>query len=229
MPPFNWFGRRSTRSLLMCSSSRKPTFRTPITFPTLATDYNEAQLVYQFPLAPLVLNAFQSGSSHHLRGLGDSLSSPSADTTFFNFLASHDGIGVIPASGILSPDEMEALVEMTLKHGGLVSYKTNSDGSQSPYELNITFFDAISDPSKTPAADRDDRFIGSQAIMLALAGMPGIYIHSLVGSSNNHAGVAETGRARTINRQKWQRDELQARLDDKAAANVASSSGTSHC
>lgn len=179
--------------------------------------YNEAQLVYQFPLAPLVLNAFQSASSHHLRAWATALSSPSADTTFFNFLASHDGIGVVPASGILSPDEVGALVDMTIKHGGLVSYKTNSDGSQSPYELNITFFDAISDPSETPEPIAIDRFIGSQAIMLALAGMPGIYIHSLVGSSNNHAGVAETGRARTINRQKWQRDELQARLDDASS------------
>jgi glucosylglycerate phosphorylase len=176
--------------------------------------HNEAQLVYQFPLAPLVLNAYLSGSAKHLQEWAATLETPSPDTTFFNFLASHDGIGVVPASGILSADEIAALVEMTTRHGGLVSYKNNSDGTQSPYELNITFFDAISDPQTTPLPVAEDRFIGSQAIMLALAGMPGIYIHSLVGSSSNHAGVAQTGRARTINREKWQRTELDARIAD---------------
>jgi glycosidase len=176
--------------------------------------YNEAQLVYQFPLAPLVLNAFQTGNARHLQDWARSLTIPSPATTFFNFLASHDGIGVMPTLGILSAEEIYALVQMTLQHGGRVSYKTNPDGTQSPYELNITLFDALSDPARTPEAIAIDRFMAAQAIMLALAGMPGIYVHSLVGSSNNLAGVLQTGHARTINRQKWQRADLDARLAD---------------
>jgi sucrose phosphorylase len=100
-----------------------------------------------------------------------------------------------------------------LARGGQVSYKTNPDGSQSAYELNITLFDALSNPHPSePKALKLDRFIAAQAIMLALAGVPGIYVHSLVGSSNDYAGLAKTGRARSLNRQKWARAELEAAL-----------------
>jgi sucrose phosphorylase len=176
--------------------------------------FNEAQLVYQFPLAPLLLNAFQHGDARHLQAWAAGLSTPSDSTTFFNFLASHDGIGVMPAVGILSAAELDELAAMTLRHGGRVSYKTNSDGSQSAYELNITLFDALSDPAATPEPVAIDRFIAAQAIMLALAGLPGIYIHSLVGSRNDLEGLARTGHNRTINRRKWQRAEIDARLAD---------------
>ncbi len=176
---------------------------------------NEAQLVYQFPLAPLVLNAFASGSAEHLSRWAAGLEQQSANTTFFNFLASHDGIGVMPALGILSQAEIDELVQRSLAHGGHVSYKNNPDGSQSPYELNITFFDALSDPQATePYTIQLDRFMAAQAIMLALAGLPGIYIHSLFGSHNHHTGVAASGRYRSINRQKWQRADIAALLAD---------------
>jgi sucrose phosphorylase len=177
---------------------------------------NEAQLVYQFPLAPLTLNAFASGDAGHLTRWAAGLEQRTPETSFFNFLASHDGIGVMPAVGILSQAEIGELVERTLRHGGHVSYKSNADGSQSAYELNITFFDALSDPNDQ-AEDEErkiDRFIAAQAIMLALAGMPGIYIHSLFGSPNDHNGVTQTGRYRSINRKKWQQDEIEAQLAD---------------
>ncbi len=173
---------------------------------------NEAQMVYQFPLAPLVLNAFHRGSAHHLTTWAAGLDAPSGQTTFFNFLASHDGIGVVPATGILGADEVAQLVDRTIAHGGRVSYKNNSDGSQSPYELNITLFDVLSNPQDADDPYAVDRFITANAIMMALQGVPGVYVHSLVGSHNNHAGLEQTGRARTINREKWQRAALEQRL-----------------
>ncbi len=179
--------------------------------------HNEAQLVYQFPLAPLVLHSFRSGSTRYLQRWARSLDTPSDDTTFFNFLASHDGIGVQPAVDILTHEEMQALVEMTQRHGGRVSFKTNSDGSQSPYELNITLMDALSDPATTPEDVAIDRFMTANAIMLSLAGMPGIYIHSLVGSHNDIEGMQRTGHNRTINRRKWQRAEIDAALTNPAS------------
>ncbi|HEX9372943.1 MAG TPA: alpha-amylase family glycosyl hydrolase [Roseiflexaceae bacterium] len=177
---------------------------------------NEAQLVYQFPLAPLVLNAFASGSARHLSGWAAGLALPSNRTTFFNFLASHDGIGIVPATSILSQAEVAELAARAEAHGGHVSYKTNPDGSQSPYELNITLFDALSDPHDTREGDarKVDRFVAANAIMLALQGVPGVYVHSLVGSHNDHAGVRATGRFRSINREKWDRAALERRLDD---------------
>jgi sucrose phosphorylase len=177
---------------------------------------NEAQLVYQFPLAPLVLHAFMSGNARYLSNWAAELAPPSASTTFFNFLASHDGIGVVPASGILRQEEIAELCARAVAHGGFVSYKSNPDGSQSPYELNITLFDMLSDPAQDdPLAI--ERFVAANAIMLALQGVPGVYVHSLVGSHNDHEGAARTGRARSINRRKWARAELNAALADPAS------------
>jgi len=179
---------------------------------------NEAQLVYQFPLAPLVLDAFATGSARHLTEWAGGLATPSNTTTFFNFLASHDGIGVVPATGILGPNAIAALAARAEAHGGHVSYKTNPDGSQSAYELNITLFDALSDPQdqSEPIERKIDRFVCANAIMLVLQGVPGIYVHSLIGSHNYHAGVRATGRFRSINREKWDRAALERRLGDPA-------------
>jgi glycosidase len=176
---------------------------------------NEAQLVYNFALPPLVLHTFRTGDTTILSQWASGLELPSEQTTFFNFLASHDGIGLNPARGILSPADVDALVVQTLAHGGLISYKQNADGTQSPYEMNINFFDALSDPSgDEPLAMQIDRFMATQAILLSLRGLPGIYFHSLFGSRNWLAGVDATGHNRTINRQKLARTGLEDALAD---------------
>jgi glycosidase len=176
--------------------------------------YNEAQMVYQFPLPPLILHTLHTGSAARLTQWAAGIQRVSDLTTFFNFTASHDGIGVRPVTSILSNEEIDALVRIAEDHGGHVSYRNNSDGTQSPYELNITYFDAITHPQVT--AKQPDlavaRFMVSQAIMLAFVGVPGIYLHSLFGSRNYDAGVKETGRYRTINREKLNADELLTEL-----------------
>lgn len=173
---------------------------------------NEAQMVYNFSLPPLVLHTMHTGDASKLTTWAQTLEPVGKHTTFFNFTASHDGIGMRPATGILTQAEIDSLVQMVQEKGGRVSYKANSDGSQSPYELNITYFDAIADDEQAV-----ERFIVSQAMMLALAGVPGIYLHNLFGSRNWHAGVQQTGRARTINREKLQVDDLRAALADETS------------
>ena len=179
---------------------------------------NEAQLVYNFALPPLVLHSLCTGSGGTLSRWASRLATPTPQTAFFNFLASHDGIGLNPARGILADSEIDALVQRTLAHGGLVSYKDNPDGSQSPYELNINYFDALSDPrAGEDLTLQVDRFMAAQAIMLALAGLPGIYFHSLFGSRGWPEGVQQTGRSRSINRQKLERAALERELDDRTS------------
>jgi glycosidase len=179
---------------------------------------DEAQLVYQFPLPPLVMHSILSGSAGTLTRWAAGLELPAGETCFFNFTASHDGIGVMPARGLLSMNEIQALVDATLVHGGQVSYKANSDGSRSVYELNISYFDALSDPNADEPLDvQVKRFVVSQAIMLALAGVPGIYVHSLLGSRSWREGAAQTGRNRTINRRKFERAPLERELADPAS------------
>ena len=176
---------------------------------------DEAQMVYQFPLAPLVMHSIVSGSARTLSTWAAGLETPSDQTAFFNFTASHDGIGVMPARGLLSEIEIQELVDTTIEHGGQVSYKTNADGSRSVYELNISYFDALSDPNAAEAqATQVQRFVVSQAIMLALAGVPGIYVHSLIGSRSWQEGVEITGRKRTINRKKLSRSEMEGEMAD---------------
>ena len=192
---------------------------------------NEAQLVYNFALPPLTLHTFRTGDARILSDWARTLTLPSDKTTFFNFLASHDGIGLNPARGILDNADIDALVEKTLTHGGLISYKHHADGTQSPYEMNINYFDALSNPAvlqppssavgTPPRAGYEsldlqvDRFIAAQAIMLSLVGVPGIYFHSLFGSRGWVEGVKQTGRNRTINREKLNFDELQNQLADE--------------
>jgi sucrose phosphorylase len=176
---------------------------------------NEAQLVYNFSLPPLLLHAFQTANAERLSEWADHLTLPAGDVTFFNFLASHDGIGLNPLRGILSQGEIDGVVERVKAHGGLISYKSASDGSLQPYELNINFFDALNDPREGARLGvQIDRFITAHAILLAMRGVPGIYFHSLVGSRGWPEGAAQTGRNRTINREKFLRSEVEANLSD---------------
>jgi sucrose phosphorylase len=176
---------------------------------------DEAQIVYQFPLPPLTVHAMHTGDATRLSAWASALSVPSVNTTFFNFLASHDGIGMRPAEGILTPDEVQSLVDRTLANGGYASFKTNADSSRSVYELNISFFDALCDPTGSESIELQvQRFLVSQAIMLVLAGVPGIYLHSLFGSQNYHAGVEQTGHFRSINREKLNRSDFEQELSD---------------
>jgi len=175
--------------------------------------HNEAQLVYNFALPPLVLDAIHKGSGLALSEWAARLALPSNEVTFFNFLSSHDGIGINPVRGILPDGDIKALVDQTLAHGGFVSYKNNPDGSQSPYELNINYFDALSDPAgNEPLQLQVERAAAAHAVLFSLAGVPAIYFHSLFGSRGWRAGALQTGRSRTINRQKLERLELESQL-----------------
>ena len=172
---------------------------------------DEAQWVYNFALPPLVLHALWRGSSGVLAEWASGLELPSAGATYFNFLASHDGIGLNPVRDLLPAEEIEMLVRGVLERGGHVSAKRNSDGSESPYELNINYLDALSMGAEEERW-QIDRFMLAQAILLALRGIPGIYFHSLFGSHGWPEGVGSTGAKRAINREKLQRLDLEAEL-----------------
>ncbi len=175
----------------------------------------EADLVYNFALPPLVLHTFLTGDTRAINRWAQGISLPSRRVTFFNFLASHDGIGLNPVRGILAPEEIDRLVRTAQQHGGLVSLKTGADGRTTPYELNISLFDALSDPASGEPVDLQvDRFIAAQSIMTAFLGIPGVYVHSLFGSRNWKEGVTLTGQNRSINRQRFDFTRLVATLED---------------
>ncbi|MCF4172367.1 alpha-amylase family glycosyl hydrolase [Vibrio sp. McD22-P3] len=172
---------------------------------------NEAHLVYQFPLPPLTLHTLQTGNSEKIVEWMSSLEPCSEQTTFFNFLASHDGIGVRPVEGILNKEQVDHLLSVVQTNGGRVSYKDNGDGTQSPYELNINYFDAIRDANSDDQTNLD-RFMAAQSILISMAGVPGIYVHSLLGSGNDIEGLERLGYNRAINREKLERTEVETEL-----------------
>lgn len=174
---------------------------------------NEAHLVYQFPLPPLTLHTLHSGNSDVMTDWLSSLEPCTEQTTFFNFLASHDGIGVRPVEGLLSTERVIEIAEIVKANGGRVSYKDNGDGTQSPYELNINYFDAL----RHNGDDEDtaiNRFMAAQTILLSNAGVPGIYVHSLLGSTNDYEGLKTLGYNRAINREKLDRNTVEAELNN---------------
>jgi sucrose phosphorylase len=170
---------------------------------------DEAQLVYQFSLGPLVLHALSSGSARKLSDWVETLPAP---YRYFNFIASHDGIGLLPAQGILNKADIQTLIDQTEAHGGLLSYKTDAQGKRQVYELNISLYNFLNDPAAPDEALDQARYLTSQTIMLELAGVPGVYVHSLFGSGNCLQCVNESGRARSINREKFRVDALEQEL-----------------
>ena len=165
--------------------------------------YDEAHMVYNFALPPLTAHSILTGDATALSKWAKTLETPSKDTYFYNFTASHDGIGVLPATGLITDVDINNLIETTLKHGGKVSYKSNPDDTKSPYELNIVYFDLLNDPNSDESLElQADRFVASQVISMMLKGIPAFYYHSIVGSRNYYEGVKNTGTPRSINREK---------------------------
>ena len=173
--------------------------------------YDEAQMVYNFALPPLIAHSLITGDARRLREWAMTLSLPSDEVCFFNFTASHDGVGVRPVEEILDDTERQGLAAAAKAAGGLVSYRSTADGRELPYELNCTYLDLIS-RSDDDDAQLVQRFLVSQAIVLAMPGVPAIYIQSLLGTRNDLERVELTGRARSINRSRLDVNSIEAEL-----------------
>ena len=176
---------------------------------------NEAHCVYNFSLPPLLLHALITGNCFYLKQWMMSMPPAQDGTAYFNFIASHDGIGLRPLEGILQDDEVEMMIETMQEFGGHVSWRALDSGVNKPYEINIALFDALQGTVKGKDQWGEQRFLCAHRIMLALEGIPGIYIQSLLGSHNDHERVKMTGHYRSINRHHWQYDELVEQLEDE--------------
>jgi len=173
---------------------------------------DEAHLVYNFPLPPLVLHAFMRGKADHLAAWAAGLPAPVRDRAYVNFLSSHDGIGVTPARDILPAEEFEFLVSEARRRGTLVSTRSTPEG-EAPYELNSTFLDVLTEAGATEA-DRIRAFLSAHALMVSLAGLPAFWFHSLVGSRNWTEGPVLTSSKRSIHRERLDKAALERELED---------------
>lgn len=186
---------------------------------------NEAHGIYNFSLPPLLLNTLLTGNCLYLKRWLMSMPPSQNGTFYFNFIASHDGIGLRPAEGLLNEGELENLVNTIEGFGGKISWRTSDHGEQKAYELNISLYDALQGTVAGKDQWNFERYICAHAIMLALEGIPGIYIHSMLGTKNDYQKLANTHHNRAINRHRWQKDLFEQALtnNDLHHASVLSS------
>lgn len=176
---------------------------------------NEAHCIYNFSLPPLLINTLITGSCLYLKRWLMSMPPAQNGTTYFNFIASHDGVGLRPAEGLLENAELTTLTETMASFGGKISCRTNEAGEPKPYEMNIALYDALQGTINGPDEWNMERFICAHAIMLALEGIPGIYIHSLLGTHNDYEKLKNTHHNRSINRHRWDYPALEDNLANK--------------
>lgn len=173
---------------------------------------NEAHWIYNFSLPPLLLNTLMTGDSSYLRQWLMSMPPAQQGTAYFNFIASHDGIGLRPAEGLLSDQEITTLINTMQGFGGEISWRAAVNGIKKPYEINIALFDAMQGTIKGPDKWQIPRFICAHGIMLALEGIPGIYLHSLLATGNDYQRMQTLGYPRAINRHQWQDNNIRQQL-----------------
>jgi sucrose phosphorylase len=176
---------------------------------------NEAQMVYNFALPPLVLLSFQESNCEALSRWAEKLEDPSDTATYFNFLDSHDGIGLLPIKNIVGQEQLDGMVRKALSYGGIISYREDAEGKMSPYEINTTWYSVLNREGDESVDLQVDRFIASRAIALVLQGVPGTYLPSLLGAQNDLASVLESGEPRSINRKSIDEEALIEKLGDR--------------
>ncbi|MEM7288126.1 MAG: sugar phosphorylase [Actinomycetota bacterium] len=150
---------------------------------------DEAHMIYNFSLPPLIVDALLSGRADRLRSWMMQMPPAPPGCTYLNFLASHDGIGVRPAEGLLSDDEISLLVGCAEDAGGLHG-TYDAPGGPRPYELNVSLWDLLE-----PA-----QFVCAHAIMFGVEGIPAVWINSLLTQSNDRESADRSGVRRDITR-----------------------------
>ncbi|ROT99180.1 alpha-amylase [Marinobacter sp. R17] len=176
---------------------------------------NEAHMIYNFSLPPLLLHAMLSGNAQHLKHWLMTMPPAQQGTAYLNFIASHDGIGLRPVEGLLTDEERDRMIDTLVQSGARITARTGASGEVRPYEINISLWNAM---ARTETSGENDglqfaRFICAHAIMMALEGMPAFYIHSLLATENDEARVEHTSQNRSINRHVWDADELDKLLE----------------
>ena len=169
---------------------------------------NEAHWIYNFSLPPILIYSILAGDSTYLEKLTMSMPPSQLGTSYLNFIASHDGIGLRPAETFLTKDEVTRFINLMEQNGGRVSYRSNNTDTPEPYEINITLFDAMKESFNKEVNLYVERFICIHTIMLSLEGVPAFYIHSLFGTQNDYALYKQTNQNRSLNRGKIKISEI---------------------
>ncbi len=168
-------------------------------------------LVYDFALPPLVLDAFYRGTSSVLRRWLEI-----RPTNCVTVLDTHDGIGIVDVAadpsdrsrpGLLDDDQVAALVAgIHERSGGTSQLATGAAASNLDiYQVNCTYYEALG---------RDDlAYLAARLIQVFTPGTPQVYYVGLLAGTNDLELLGATGVGRDINRHHYTPFELTGELD----------------
>ena len=177
---------------------------------------DEANWIYNFSLPPLLVHALIFEDSSKLYSWSCKLPQAKKGTNYLNFIASHDGIGMRPAEGILNNNILNTFLKRIKRNGGEFSFRKIQNSKKKVYEANITIFNALEKTDKDPKAQYSfERYITAHAIMISFEGIPAIYLNSLFGTSNDLNKYIITNNKRDLNRYKWNKIRLEKNLKNK--------------
>ena len=185
---------------------------------------NEANLAYNFTLPPLLLEAIYTGKTDLLKSWLSTWKELPRHTSLLNFTSSHDGIGLRALEGIMDDQRIHNLLVESEKRGGLVSHRRLSNGDDQPYELNISWWSAMSNEGSDNTVFQFERFLLSQLFTLSIKGVPAFYLPSVLASPNDIDSFRKTGQRRDLNREKFEANKLLEALknfDSPASKNIS--------
>ena len=188
------------------------------------TDGDEANLAYNFTLPPLLLEAIYTGQTDLLNNWLSNWNELPTCTSLLNFTSSHDGIGLRALEGIMENNRVHNLLVESEKRGGLVSHRRMSNGKDQPYELNISWWSAMSHIGSDITLLQFERFLLSQVFTLSLKGVPAFYLPSILASPNDLDTFRKTGQRRDLNREKFEANkliDLLKNFDSPASKNIS--------
>jgi sucrose phosphorylase len=172
---------------------------------------SRVDLVYDFALPPLILDALYRRDANILRQW-----LRIRPNNAINVLDTHDGIGVIDVGpdptrpgtlGLLDTAQLQELVENIHRHSdGASRLATGAAASNLDlYQVNCTYFDALGrDPS---------RYLLARLIQFLVPGIPQVYYVGLLAGTNDVDLLERTGVGRDINRHHYAADEVAAALE----------------
>ncbi|MEZ4873423.1 MAG: alpha-amylase family glycosyl hydrolase [Bdellovibrionales bacterium] len=167
---------------------------------------DEAQIVYNFSLAPLILHGGFYQNAGILKKWAFNFSHHPQNQVFLNFTSTHDGIGMRPLEGLVDDIDVVAMCEHAQLTGGAVTTRTVG-GEEKPYEINSTWMSFVFD-ERLPPEESANRFVGQHLIALCFPGVPAIYFHNMFGAFNDGDTFIATQHRRDLNRKRYKKDEF---------------------
>ena len=176
---------------------------------------DEAHWIYNFSLPPLIIYTFLFGDSSSITKWSMKMPPAQFGNAYLNFIASHDGIGMRPAEGVLSDEDINNMLTRLKKNGSEFSMRKLKGTEDKVYEANISLFSALQNiDTDSNGIFALDRFIAAHCIILAIEGVPAFYFNSFFGTKNDKQSYLKSGIKRDLNRHKWNFSDLVSKIDD---------------